>query len=90
MHVSGEGLLVILVVGLAAGWLAGRLVDGKGLGLVGDVVTGIAGAFIGFWLVPRLGLYLSGGVIGASINAIIGAIILLLGATIGAAAGSRR
>jgi uncharacterized membrane protein YeaQ/YmgE (transglycosylase-associated protein family) len=78
MHMSGEGLVVILVVGLAAGWLAGEIVNGTGFGLLGDVVIGIIGAFIGDWLLPRLGLYLSPGLVGPIINATIGAIVLLL------------
>jgi len=43
MNISGESLLVILAVGIAAGWLAGQIVEGTGLGLVGDLVVGIAG-----------------------------------------------
>ena len=61
MHMSSESLLVILFVGLAAGWLAGQIVDGTGFGLLGDVIIGIIGAFIGNWLMPRLGLYLGAG-----------------------------
>ena len=56
MHMSTESLLVILLVGLIAGWLAGRLVQGTGFGLVGDLVLGILGAFVGAWLLPRIGL----------------------------------
>ena len=50
MHMSGDSLLVILVVGLIAGWLAGQVVQGTGFGIVGDLITGIVGAFIGGWL----------------------------------------
>jgi uncharacterized membrane protein YeaQ/YmgE (transglycosylase-associated protein family) len=78
MYLSTESLLVILLVGLAAGWLAAHIVQGTGLGLVGDMAIGIVGAFIGDWLLPRLGLYLGLGTIGAIINATIGAILLLL------------
>ena len=78
MHMSSEGLLVILLVGIAAGWLAGQLVDGTGFGIVGDLIIGIIGAFIGDWLVPRLGLHLGAGIIAAIANATIGAIVLLL------------
>ena len=49
---SGESILVILVVGLVAGWLAGLLVKGGGFGLIGDIVVGIIGAFIGGRLFP--------------------------------------
>jgi uncharacterized membrane protein YeaQ/YmgE (transglycosylase-associated protein family) len=78
MHMSSESLLVILLVGLAAGWLAVQFVDGTGFGLVGDVIIGVIGAFIGDWLMPRLGLYLGAGLVAAIANATIGAIVLLL------------
>ena len=78
MHMSSESLLVILLVGLAAGWLAGQLVDGTGFGVIGDVIIGIVGAFIGNWLLPRLGLYLGAGLVGAIASATVGAILLLL------------
>ena len=77
MHMSGESLLVILVVGVTAGWLAGQLVQGTGFGLVGDLVVGVAGAFIGAWLLPQLGLHLGAGIVAAIANATIGAILLL-------------
>ena len=50
---SGESLLVILLIGLIAGWLAGQIVRGTGFGLVADLCIGIIGAFIGDWLLPR-------------------------------------
>ena len=78
MHLSGEGLIVILVVGLIAGWLAGKVVKGNGFGLVGDAAIGIVGALIGDWLLHRLGLHYEAGTIGLVINATIGAIVLLL------------
>ena len=78
MHMSNESLLVILFVGVVAGWLAGHVVQGTGFGLVGDVIIGIIGAFIGERLVPQLGIHLGSGIIGAIINATIGAIPLLL------------
>jgi uncharacterized membrane protein YeaQ/YmgE (transglycosylase-associated protein family) len=54
---SAATLLVILVVGLIAGWLAGQVVKGTGFGLVADVAIGIVGALIGSWLLPRLGIH---------------------------------
>jgi uncharacterized membrane protein YeaQ/YmgE (transglycosylase-associated protein family) len=78
MHLSSESLLVILLVGLAAGWLAGQIVQGTGFGLVGDVIIGIIGAFIGDWLMPQFGLYLGVGIVGAIVDATVGAIVLLL------------
>jgi len=73
-------LIVTLVVGGIAGWLASLLVQGTGFGLVGDIVVGILGALLAYWLFPILGitLTLGGGVIGAIIMAFIGAVILLV------------
>ena len=76
--ISLEGLLIILLVGLAAGWIAGQVVQGTGFGLVGDIVIGIVGALIASWLFPTLGIRLGGGIIGAIIAAAIGAILLLV------------
>jgi uncharacterized membrane protein YeaQ/YmgE (transglycosylase-associated protein family) len=75
---SGESLLIILVIGLVAGWLAGHIVRGTGLGFVGDIIVGIVGAFIGNWLPPRLNIHLGAGVVNEIINATIGAVVLLL------------
>ena len=78
MHLSDQGLLVILVVGIIAGWLAGKIVQGNGFGLVGDAAIGIVGALIGDWLLHRLGVHFGSGIIGLVINATIGAVVLLL------------
>ena len=72
-----QALLVWLVGGAGAGWLAGQIVKGHGFGLVGNIVVGIVGAFLAGWLLPGLGLGLSG-IVGSIIYAAIGAIILLL------------
>jgi uncharacterized membrane protein YeaQ/YmgE (transglycosylase-associated protein family) len=77
MNFSSESLLVILFVGIVAGWLAGKIVDGGGFGLIGDLVVGIIGAFIGNWLLPRLHIYLGTGILSAILNATIGAVVLL-------------
>ena len=73
-----ESLLVILVVGLVAGWLAAKIVTGGGLGIIGDIVVGVVGAFIAAWLFPRLGIRLGTGIIREILDATIGAIILLI------------
>jgi uncharacterized membrane protein YeaQ/YmgE (transglycosylase-associated protein family) len=78
VHISNESLLVILVVGLVAGWLAGKIVRGAGFGLIGDVAIGIVGAFIGYWLLPQIGVHLGTGIVSAIVNATIGAVLLLL------------
>ena len=63
MHISGESLAVILLVGLVAGWLAGQIVRGTGFGVVGGLVIGIAGALIASLLFPRLGFHLGTGIV---------------------------
>lgn len=78
MHMSGESLLVIVIVGVIAGWLAGKIVRGTGFGIVGDLIVGVVGAFIGDWLLPRLNIHLGTGMMAAIINATIGAVLLLL------------
>jgi uncharacterized membrane protein YeaQ/YmgE (transglycosylase-associated protein family) len=70
-------LILWLVIGAVAGWLAGVIMKGGSFGLVGDIVVGILGAFIAGWLFPRLGFTLGGSVIGAIIHATIGACLLL-------------
>ena len=78
MQLSNESILVILFVGLVAGWLAGKVVRGSGFGIIGDIVIGVVGAFIASWLFPRLGIHLGTGLISEIIYSAIGAIILLL------------
>jgi len=78
MQLSGESLIVILFVGLIAGWGAGKIVEGTGFGLIGDLVVGVIGAFIGSWLLFALGISLGSGIISAIISALIGAIVLLV------------
>ncbi|WP_192180635.1 GlsB/YeaQ/YmgE family stress response membrane protein [Mesorhizobium amorphae] len=73
-----ESLIIFIIIGAIAGWLAGLVVSGFGFGLVGNIVVGIIGAFIAGWLFPRLGFAIGGGILAAIINATIGAIILLL------------
>ena len=76
---EAQSLIIWLVVGAIAGWLAGMVVKGGGFGLIGDIVVGIVGAFIAGWLFPLIGIPLFGGAfIGAIIDAFIGAVILLV------------
>lgn len=73
-----ESLLVFIIIGAIAGWLAGLIVKGFGFGLIGNIVVGIVGALIAGWLFPRLGFAVGGGVLAAIIHATIGAVILLV------------
>ena len=68
---SAETLVIWLIVGAVAGWLAGQIVKGGSFGLVGDIVVGIIGAIVGGWLFSALG-------VGAIVTATIGAIALLV------------
>lgn len=72
------GLLIFLIVGAIAGWLAGVVVKGGGYGLIGDIVLGIVGGVFSGWLFGQLGISLGGGLIGQILSAAIGAAILLL------------
>jgi uncharacterized membrane protein YeaQ/YmgE (transglycosylase-associated protein family) len=78
MYLSGESILIILLVGLIAGWLAGKIVRGSGFGLIGDIAIGIVGAFIASWLFPKLGIRLGVGIVHQILDATIGAVVLLL------------
>jgi uncharacterized membrane protein YeaQ/YmgE (transglycosylase-associated protein family) len=71
-----EGLIIWLVIGAVAGWLAGLLVKGRGFGVIGNIVVGIVGAFIGGLLLPQL--FVIGGILGSLVYAFIGAVILLV------------
>ncbi len=73
-----EALIVTLIIGAVAGWLAGLIVKGYGYGLLGNIVIGILGAFIAALLLPRVGLPLGSGIPGAIVAATLGAVILLV------------
>ncbi|BCG78292.1 GlsB/YeaQ/YmgE family stress response membrane protein [Mesorhizobium sp. AR02] len=73
-----ESLLVFIIIGAIAGWLAGLIVSGFGFGLIGNIIVGIVGAFIAGWLLPRIGFSIGGGILASIIHATIGAIILLV------------
>ena len=73
-----EALLIWLIIGAVAGYLAGVIVKGYGFGVVGNIVVGIVGAFIASWLFPRLGFFPSGDVLAQIIAATIGAVVLLV------------
>ena len=75
---SAQSLLVILVVGLIAGWLVGIIMRGWGFGLVGNIGIGVIGALIASWLLPKLGIRLGTGLAASIVSATIGAMILIL------------
>jgi len=69
-------LLLFLVIGLVAGWLAGTVMKGRGFGLVGNLVVGVIGAYLGGWLFGQLGIG-SSSLLGSLITAFVGALVLL-------------
>lgn len=77
---TASGLIVILLIGAIAGWLAGLIVRGFGFGLLGNIVVGIVGAFFANWLLPRVGVSFALGnpLVTSIAYAMIGAIVLLV------------
>ena len=73
-----EAVIIWLIVGGVAGWLAGLVMKGGGFGLIGNIVLGIVGAFVAGLLLPAIGIVIGGGIIAAIINAFIGACVVLL------------
>jgi uncharacterized membrane protein YeaQ/YmgE (transglycosylase-associated protein family) len=73
-------LIIFLLVGLVAGWLAGKLIRGGGFGIIGDMVIGVLGAIIGGFLLPKVGLthLVTIPIINQIVVATIGAVILLV------------
>jgi uncharacterized membrane protein YeaQ/YmgE (transglycosylase-associated protein family) len=73
---STEHLLLFLVIGIVAGFLAGKIMKGAGFGLLGDLIVGVIGSFIGVWVFGLLGIYTSG-ILGLLIASVVGALLLL-------------
>ena len=73
-----EAIIVIILIGAAAGWLASFIFSGSGLGPVGNIVVGILGSFVGSWLLRELKISIGGDVIvNAIITGAIGALVIL-------------
>ena len=70
-------IILWIVVGIIAGWLAGKIMKGKGFGLIGDLIIGVIGAFLGGWLFGLLHISIGAGIIGSLITAVVGALVLL-------------
>jgi len=69
--------LYFLLIGAAAGWLAGQLMKGSGFGALWNIVLGIVGGILGGWLFGVLGISAGGGIIGSLITAVVGAVVLI-------------
>jgi uncharacterized membrane protein YeaQ/YmgE (transglycosylase-associated protein family) len=72
-----SGLLLWILVGLIAGWAAGRIMRGGGYGPLMDIVLGMVGAIVGGWIFNALGIYPGGGILGSILVAIVGAMLLI-------------
>ena len=74
------GVLIFLLIGAIAGWLAGLIVRGFGFGLLGNIVIGIIGAFLAGWLLPALGIgfVIISPIVTSIVYAMIGAVVLLV------------
>ena len=71
------GFIAWIVVGLIAGWLAGKVMRGGGYGVVVDIILGLVGGVVGGWIFNMLGIWPGGGMIGSIIVAFVGAVILV-------------
>ncbi len=78
MNASTQALIIYLVVGLVAGFLASKVVRGGGLGMIGDIIVGLIGGVIGGWLFARFGVFSGAGILGSIVTAFVGAVILLV------------
>lgn len=71
-----ENLLYFIIIGLAAGWLAGKIMRGSGFGLIGNLVVGVVGALIGAYVFEFIGLS-TNSLVGSLVMSVVGAVILL-------------
>lgn len=73
---QGTNLIWFLIIGLTAGWLAGKVTKGSGYGLFGDLIIGVVGAFLGGWIFGLLHIA-AGGLLGLLVTAFVGAVVLV-------------
>jgi len=78
MPVDPVAIVIWLVIGAIAGWLASMIVKAGSLGLIGDIVVGLVGAVVAGYLLSRVGIYLGVGYVAEVVSAVIGAIVLLV------------
>lgn len=72
-----SSLLAMLFIGAIAGWLSGKIMEGRGFGLFGNIIVGIVGAFLAGLIFPALGFAVGGGLFSSIFFATVGAVILL-------------
>ena len=78
MALDAQTLVIWLIIGAIAGWLAGQIMTGGGFGLVGNIVVGIVGAVVAGWLFPNFWPSMGSPMVNAIVHALVGAIIVLL------------
>jgi len=71
------GFLYFIIIGAIAGWLAGKIMEGGGFGLLMNLVLGIIGGVVGGWVFGILGLSTEGGILGSLITSVVGAVLVL-------------
>jgi len=89
IYLSNQSLIVIIFIGVVAGFLAGRIARNDGFGLIGDLAVGIIGALLGDWLFPLVGIHVGEGMVASIINAVVGAVVSSSSDLLVAAAGLR-
>lgn len=76
---DANSLIITLIIGAVAGWLAGQIFQGGGLGLIGNIIVGIVGGLVASWLFPMLGMRINIGspIVSTILTSTIGAIVVL-------------
>ncbi len=74
LSIANQSLLAMLLVGVAAGWVAAKFVQGHGLGIAGDIIAAVVGVYVGNWVLRRLGFHFGGGLVRPIVNAATGAV----------------
>lgn len=82
MNIDPEQLIILLLIGGVAGWLAGLMLKGRGLGLVGNIIVGVVGAFLGTWLFNIVGIHIDKPWIETLVASLVGSLILLFAASL--------
>jgi uncharacterized membrane protein YeaQ/YmgE (transglycosylase-associated protein family) len=77
MSFDTQTVIIWLIIGAIAGWLAGLIMTGGGFGLIGNAVVGIVGAFVAGWLFPRFWPSMGSPIVNAIVHAFVGAVIVL-------------
>jgi len=70
-------LVLFLVIGAVAGWIAGQIMKSGGFGVIGNIIVGVIGGVLGGWAFGALGISAGGGLVGPLVTSVVGAVILL-------------